>query len=354
MHQRRAPARCSRAMLAVSPWRCLCGRRPGHAADRRRGHPLARAAPVTAEDTRRPSPSSGGAEPHSRMRGGSLSISIARSSAGRTRCPTIPCGCPAPRPAATPRDRSASAAPRPSCRDGCGARSSPTSCSSAGRAPSRGRARTSPWRTSSSPGTCRKKRPSRSRWAVQGPAGRQEMTSSNRLQFVDRDLLSFEFTRGRDIGVQLQGLLARAARIPRGRLQRQPRQPAGNDNDKYQYNARVVFQPWGDVRYSESDFESKDKPLLAVGGQFENNDLHGVDERQRLQHDHPGRRRGVQVPGLSLFAEYFDRRRTPGDGAVVRLQRIPRPGRVLPETRRFEVAARYAGFDPSPSSPRTT
>jgi len=41
------------------------------------------------------------------------------------------------------------------------------------------------------------------------PLGRQELTSSNRQQFADRDLLSGEFTRGRDIGVQLWGLLAK-------------------------------------------------------------------------------------------------------------------------------------------------
>ena len=39
--------------------------------------------------------------------------------------------------------------------------------------------------------------------------GRQEMTSSNRLEFADRDLLSGEFSRGRDVGVQLWGLLGK-------------------------------------------------------------------------------------------------------------------------------------------------
>ena len=41
------------------------------------------------------------------------------------------------------------------------------------------------------------------------PLGRQEMTSSSRQQFADRDILSNEFTRGRDVGVQLWGLLAK-------------------------------------------------------------------------------------------------------------------------------------------------
>ena len=44
------------------------------------------------------------------------------------------------------------------------------------------------------------------------------------------------------------------------------RTKTANDNDKYQINGRWRFQPWGDVKYSESDFESTDKPLLAFAG----------------------------------------------------------------------------------------
>ena len=38
------------------------------------------------------------------------------------------------------------------------------------------------------------------------PFGRQELTSSGSQQFVDRSLVSNEFAKGRDMGVQVWGL----------------------------------------------------------------------------------------------------------------------------------------------------
>jgi hypothetical protein len=180
------------------------------------------------------------------------------------------------------------------------------------------------------------------------PLGRQELTSSNRLQFVDRDLLSFEFTRGRDIGVQLQGLLG-GGRVEyrAGVFNGTPASRLGNDNDRYQYNARVVFQPWGDVRYSEGDFESKDRPLLAVGGQFENNDLHGVTNATDFNTTILGADAVFKYRGLSLFAEYFDRRRKPETGESFDSNGFHAQAGFFVKRNVFEVAARYAGFDPS-------
>lgn len=180
------------------------------------------------------------------------------------------------------------------------------------------------------------------------PLGRQEMTSSNRLQFVDRDILSFEFTRGRDIGVQLQGLVAGGRLEYRaGVFNGNPASRLGNDNDRYQYNARLVFQPWGDVRYSESDFESKDKPLLAVGGQFENNDLRGVTNATDFNTTILGADAVFKYRGFSLFAEYFDRRRKPETGESFDSNGFHAQAGFFVKRDVFEVAARYAGFDPS-------
>jgi phosphate-selective porin OprO and OprP len=180
------------------------------------------------------------------------------------------------------------------------------------------------------------------------PLGRQEMTSSNRLQFVDRDILSFEFTRGRDIGVQLQGLVAGGRLEYRaGVFNGNPASRLGNDNDRYQYNARVVLQPWGDVRYSESDFESKDKPLLAVGAQFENNDLRGVTNATDFNTTILGADAVFKYRGFSLFAEYFDRRRKPETGESFDSNGFHAQAGYFVKRNVLEVAARYAGFDPS-------
>jgi hypothetical protein len=180
------------------------------------------------------------------------------------------------------------------------------------------------------------------------PLGRQEMTSSNRLQFVDRDLLSFEFTRGRDIGVQLSGLVAKGrVEYRAGIFNGNPASRLGNDNDRYQYNARVVFQPWGDVRYSESDFESRDTPLLAVAAQFENNDLHGVTNATDFNTTILGADAVFKYRGLSLFAEYFDRRRKPETGESFDSNGFHAQAGYFVKRDVLEVAARYAAFDPS-------
>ena len=109
------------------------------------------------------------------------------------------------------------------------------------------------------------------------PLGRQEMTSSGKLQFADRSLLNAEFTRGRDVGLQVSGRLAQdKVEYFAGVFNGNSASRISNDNTKLQYNARVSFEPLGKVSYSESAFEGWDKPLLAIAGQFENNDLSGA------------------------------------------------------------------------------
>ncbi len=180
------------------------------------------------------------------------------------------------------------------------------------------------------------------------PLGRQEMTSSNRLQFADRDILSGEFTRGRDIGVQLQGLLAKGRLEYRaGVFNGNPAGRLGNDNDKYQYNARVTWQPWGDARYSESDFESADKPLLALAVQFENNDLHGATNATDYDTTILGADAVLKFRGLSLFAEYFGRERRPETGETFDSNGFHAQAGYFLKRKVLEVAVRYAAFDPS-------
>jgi phosphate-selective porin len=116
------------------------------------------------------------------------------------------------------------------------------------------------------------------------PFGLQELISSGSQQFVDRALVSNTFFRGRDTGATVWGVLGsnkfeyRAGLFNGNGLTR-----SVNDNDKFQYNARVSFQPNGAVplgtysgaHQSESDFESKalGKPIFVIGAAFEHNDL---------------------------------------------------------------------------------
>ena len=191
------------------------------------------------------------------------------------------------------------------------------------------------------------------------PLGRQEMTSSNRLEFADRDLLSGEFSRGRDVGVQLWGLLGKGkVEYRAGIFNGNPAARPDNDNDKYAFDARLMFQPFGDARYSESDFESRaaKKPLLAVAGQFERNNQHGSTNVDDLDTRILGVDAVFKYHGLFLFAEYFARHRTPETSAEFDSNGFHAQAGYFLIRDRLEIAARWAGYDPSdliPDNDRT-
>jgi hypothetical protein len=146
------------------------------------------------------------------------------------------------------------------------------------------------------------------------PFGRQELTSSGSQQFVDRSIVSGEFNRQRDIGISLQGLLMQQKLDYRvGMFNGNQRNKTLNDNNKFQYNARLVYQPWGDHKYSESDFDTLPggKPLLALGVQFETNDMRetttAVDQKRTLW----GPEVAFKHRGFSLFGDAYFRELTP-------------------------------------------
>ena len=188
------------------------------------------------------------------------------------------------------------------------------------------------------------------------PLGRQEMTSSAHLQFVDRDILSGEFTRGRDVGVMIDGVVARGKiEYAAGMFNGNPASRLGNDNQAFQYNARVVAQPFGSVRYSESDFESRSprgadarRPLAALGVGLEHNDLHGAGARQN---DYSTTIVSGDLVfkwnGVSLFGEYFGRHRNPETGPSFRSDGWHAQAGYFVLRDRLEAAVRYAQFDAS-------
>ena len=185
------------------------------------------------------------------------------------------------------------------------------------------------------------------------PLGRQEMTSSSYLQLVERDILSGEFTRGRDLGLQVDGRLARGRlEYAAGIFNGNPASRGGNDNVAYQYNARLVFEPFGPLRYTESDFESRARrrPLVALGVQAEHNDLHGSGTRVNdYRTTIVGGEVVVKHRGLSAFFEYFGRQRDPETGASFRSDGWHAQAGYFVLRDRLEGAFRYARYDPSPT-----
>ena len=199
------------------------------------------------------------------------------------------------------------------------------------------------------------------------PLGRQEMTSSGRLQFADRSLLNGEFTRGRDVGVQLSGRLAKdKVEYFAGVFNGNSASRTSNDNTRLQYNARVSFEPFGKVAYSESAFEGWDKPLLAIAGQFESNDLSGATNLTDLNTTIFGADLMYKYKGFSLFAEYYNRKRRPEavsgasnatsgpaaqSGGAFHSNGYNLEAGYFLKRDRIEIAARFAEYDPSDQVP---
>lgn len=184
------------------------------------------------------------------------------------------------------------------------------------------------------------------------PFGRQELTSSGSQEFVDRSIVSNEFARGRDIGVQLWGLPAGGKLDWRvGVFNGNGRTVSRNDNDKFQYNARLTWQPFGDVKYSEGDFDSTTRPLFAIAGQYESNEravaAAGTTPADSADREIVGGDVVFKYKGLFLFAEFFDATTerlvasdfdSEGFNAQIGYFIVPQ---------KFEIAGRFAVLDPN-------
>jgi phosphate-selective porin OprO/OprP len=189
--------------------------------------------------------------------------------------------------------------------------------------------------------------------------GAQEMTSSGSQQFVDRALVSNAFFRGRETGVAIWGATPDNKFEWRvGASNGNGSSRTANDNDKLQYNARLMWQPNGSqvlnqrawvtgALYSESDFESTMTPIYAIAVNWENqnnfNATTGNDQKWNAYSvDGIFKFRGFSANGMYALAQ-----RTPETGAKLEASGFFIQAGQLFSRRRFEVAVRYAVSDPS-------
>jgi phosphate-selective porin OprO/OprP len=189
--------------------------------------------------------------------------------------------------------------------------------------------------------------------------GAQEMTSSGSQQFVDRALVSNTFFRGRETGVAIWGATPNNKIEWRvGASNGNSMTRTGNDNNKLQYNARIMFQPNGSqvlnqrawvtgALYSESDFESTTTPIYAVAVNWESqnnfNATTGNDQKwTAFSSDGIYKFKGFSANGMYTMAK-----RTPETGAKLDAAGFFVQAGQLFSRRRYEIAFRYAVSDPS-------
>ena len=190
--------------------------------------------------------------------------------------------------------------------------------------------------------------------------GHQELISSGNQVFVDRAEVSNQFARGRDVGLSVIGVLGnnrieyRAGVYNGNGLTR-----TVNDKDQFQYNARVMWQITGGQSlkqrawvsgplYSEGDFESTDKPIVWLAGNFEKNDFHRTTSSVDLKDTIYGLDAGMKYKGVYLTAECYIRERTPETGVKFNSDGwFAQASYLIGKKRQWEIAGRYGRFEPS-------
>jgi phosphate-selective porin len=198
------------------------------------------------------------------------------------------------------------------------------------------------------------------------PFGRQQLTSSGALQFVDRALQDGRFNDARETGLALWGTLAGnkvdwRAMISNGN----GRSQTANDNDKFLYTARVMWQAVGNVRMNQwgsgalltesdlGDSKAAGGPLFAVAGQVSNNNRFNATTNTDLENSTYGADYSFKYRGFASVAEAAWRTSTPETGDEFKSNGIlaqvsyawKAPG--IAGASFWELAFRYGTLDPS-------
>ena len=105
------------------------------------------------------------------------------------------------------------------------------------------------------------------------PFSRQELTSDGALQFVDRANAVDAFKPSYDVGAMAQGKVAGGMLAWNAGLFNGTGQSGTRTTNSGAWAARVVFSPFGEVRYSEADLENSPSPLLSLGADYFANTL---------------------------------------------------------------------------------
>ena len=199
--------------------------------------------------------------------------------------------------------------------------------------------------------------------------GRQQLTSSGAQQFVDRADTDARYNPGRETGIALWGTVGGnkldwrvMASNGNGRSQ------DANDNDKYLYTARVMWQAVGNTRMNqwgsgalltEGDLgDSAQGALLAIAGNFAKNDRRFSATTVVTDDTQWGADYTFKYKGFASVGEYTSRDSKPYTGAVAGTKfkdkgyllqasyALKAPG-VVPGGGFWELAFRYSVIDPT-------
>jgi len=105
------------------------------------------------------------------------------------------------------------------------------------------------------------------------PYSRQYLTSSGKLEFMNRSVVTDFFAPGRDVGVMLHdvntyGDDGMAAEWAVGIFNGNGSNVSGNDNNWFAWIVRAGFYPFGFVDYAESNFAAGEDVMAGISGSY--------------------------------------------------------------------------------------
>ncbi|MEX2600218.1 MAG: porin [Balneolaceae bacterium] len=184
-------------------------------------------------------------------------------------------------------------------------------------------------------------------WAGQGKAlfGRQQLTSSGNLHFVDRTAVDGRFSAGRQAGVALTGQNESQTFEYGIGIYNGNGINSANDNGKHMKVARVVLTPFGAYSPSESAHDYPDSPRLAIGFSGLHTTSGSGDSETEIKRINS--EAAFKVHGFNVTGEYYwEESSLSGSSNGLNTNGWYLQGGYLLPDRKNEIALRYAAISP--------
>lgn len=183
-------------------------------------------------------------------------------------------------------------------------------------------------------------------WAGQGKAffGRQQLTSSGHLHFVDRTIVDGRFSAGRQQGLAVIGRAGTVLEYNAGVYNGNGINEPTNPNDRFMTVGRLVMTPLGAYGPVESAHDYPATPRLALGVSGMTNTV--GEDTERVGITRVNTEAAFKVHGLNVTGEFYREWADPHEGARGTTDGwYMQAGYLLPR-RRHELAARWAVIHP--------
>jgi phosphate-selective porin len=186
------------------------------------------------------------------------------------------------------------------------------------------------------------------------PFGLQQLTSSGRLQFVDRAITDAKFNPSRDMGVMLSGTVVNRRVGYDVGIFNGSGESVRQNTRAHLWAARAYFQPLGTYALSEGGSDAPERPVLHVGAgvrggkQIRGRTSAGLFERADNQNAF-NLELAFKAPRLFATAEHFwmsDEQENPLPGPTIDSRGFHAQAGYMVMPRRLEVGVLHARITP--------